>query len=117
MTYNRSLMNDADFQTAAEAELSRLNRAMDTVADAYDVEIMYQSGVLTVEVEEPAPSKIIVSPNTPAKQIWISAQTTSFKLDWSEEEKAFVWRSTGESLRALLARILGEELGGVSIDL
>ena len=110
-------MNDTDFETAAGLELSRLNRAMDSVANNFDVEVLYQGGVLTVEVEDPAPSKIIVSPNGPAKQIWISAQTTSFKLDWSDDEKQFVWRSTGESLRALLGRILGEELGGESIEL
>ncbi len=117
MTYNRLAMNDTEFQAAAESGLSRLNRAMDPVADSFDVEIVYQGGVLTIEVEEPAPSKIIVSPNGPAKQIWISAQSTSFKLDWSEDLQEFVLGSTGESLAALLARILGEELGGVRIQL
>lgn len=117
MNYNRLAMNDTEFQNAAEAELSRLNRAMDPVADIHDVEIVYQAGVLTVEVEEPALSKIIVSPNGPARQIWISAQATSFKLDWSPEREAFVLASTGESLSDLLGRILGEELGGDPIAL
>lgn len=109
-------MNDTEFESAAAAELSRLNRAMDPVADEHEVEIVYQGGVLTIEVEEPTPSKIIVSPNGPAHQIWISAQTTSFKLDWKDDRKEFVLSSTGESLAKLLGRILGEELGVGSIE-
>ena len=110
-------MNEIDFGRVSEATLSRLNRALDTVAEAHEVEILYQSGVLTLEFEEPAPSKIVISPNSPVRQIWISAQATSFKLGWSEESEAFVFSATGESLTALIARLIGEELGGESITL
>src|SRR5262249_31017034 len=66
------------------------------------------NGVLTIEIEEPNPGKIVISPQTPTRQIWISAQATSFKLDWSGS--AFVFPSTGESLSALIGRLVGEQL-------
>ena len=84
---------------------------MDPLVDLHDLEILYQSGVLTVEIEEPRASKIVVSPNSPASQIWISAQATSFKLDWMPETADFVFAPTGESLEILLGRLIGEELG------
>jgi CyaY protein len=49
-----------------------------------------------------------VSPNAPVRQIWISALSRSFKLDWSGQ--AFVF-TTGETLDALLGRLIGEQLG------
>jgi CyaY protein len=51
----------------------------------------------------------VISPNSPVRQIWISAQSRSFKLDWSGTE--FVLGATGESLRILIARLVGEQLG------
>ena len=105
------MLTDADFTRTSDAALDTLNRAMDTVADDHDVEILFQSGVLSLEIEEPVSSKIIVSPNSPARQIWISAQSTSFKLDWSPDQSAFVLPTTGEPLDVLLGRLVGEELG------
>jgi iron donor protein CyaY len=111
------VLTDEEFSKSSSAALEALNIGMDRVADEHDVEILYQGGVLTLEIEEPAPSKIIVSPNSSAGQIWISAQSTSFKLDWSPDTSTFVLPETHESLNTLLGRILGEELGIDSISL
>ena len=106
------MITDAEFARAGEAALESLNRAMDTVAENHDVEILYQGGVLRVEIESPEPAaRIVISPNSAVRQIWISAQSTSFKLDWSEERGEFVWTSSGESLTDLAGRLVGEELG------
>jgi CyaY protein len=51
------------------------------------------------------------------RQIWISAQSTSFKLDWSEAESAFVLPKTGEALIPLTQRLLREHLSDDSITL
>ena len=110
-------MNEIDFARSSEEILNKLNRALDTVADDHDVEILYQNGVLTLEFEEPTPAKIIISPNSPVRQIWISAQSTSFKLDWNEGLRAFVFDTTGESLKTLVARLIGEELGIAPVSL
>jgi iron donor protein CyaY len=102
---------DIDFDRTSEGTLERLNRALDVVAEEHEVEVLYQSGVLTLEVEEPIESKIVISPNSSAGQIWISAQSTSFKLDWSSDQNAFVFRATGEALDVLVGRLIAEELG------
>jgi CyaY protein len=45
------------------------------------------------------------------RQIWISALSTSFKLDWDEAASAFLLPRTGEHLMALVDRLIGERLG------
>ncbi len=105
------MIGEAEFGRKSVEALETLNRRLDVVAEAHDVEILYQGGVLTLEIEEPSPSKIVISPNSAAGQIWISALSTSFKLDWMVERDAFVLARTGEALPALVGRLVGEELG------
>ena len=62
-------------------------------------------------------SKFVVTPNTPVRQIWISAQSTSFKLEWSETTGAFVLPKTGEPLIPLTERLLREHLSDPTITL
>ncbi len=105
------MITEAEFTQASDAVLDLLNRSLDTIADDHEVEVLYQSGVLSLEIEDPVLSKIIVSPNSSARQIWISAQSTSFKLDWSPDRAAFVFPETNEPLNVLIGRLVGEELG------
>jgi CyaY protein len=58
---------------------------------------------------------MVISPNAPVRQIWISAQLKSFKLDWNGS--AFVFAPTSESLDALIGRLVGEQLGTNPIKL
>jgi len=43
--------------------------------------------------------------------------TTSFKLDWSEDEHDFVLAKTGEKLKPLLARLINQQLGEEAVEL
>ena len=107
--YNSEMtLSETDFRTHSDTALNRLNRNLGVVAEEHDAEVLFQNGVLTIETEEPNPGKIVVSPNAPVRQIWISALSRSFKLDWAGE--AFVF-STGETLDTLLGRLIGEQLG------
>jgi CyaY protein len=108
-------LSESEFQRNCDAALDRLNRALDVVAENYDVEILFQNGVLTIAVEDPNPGKIVITPQTPARQVWISAQSTSFKLDWSGGD--FVLPSSGETLTELAGRLIGEQLGAGPIRL
>lgn len=101
-------LNEAEFRSHSDLALEKLNKTLGIVAEEYDAEVMYQNGVLTVEVEEPHPGKMVISPNAPVRQIWISAQSRSFKLDW--DGSRFVLPSTGESLETLVGRLVGEQL-------
>jgi iron donor protein CyaY len=102
-------LTEAEFRNESESALQRLNRSLGVVAEEHDAEVLYQNGVLTVEIEEPNPGKMVISPNAPVRQIWISAQLRSFKLDWNGG--AFVFPPTNESLDALIGRLVGEQLG------
>ena len=102
-------LSETEFRNQSEKALERLNKALGIVAEQYDAEVMYQNGVLTVEVEEPNPGKMVISPNAPVRQIWISAQSRSFKLDW--DGTVFVLPSTQEPLDTLVGRLVGEQLG------
>ncbi|HEY2381995.1 MAG TPA: iron donor protein CyaY [Terriglobia bacterium] len=108
-------LTEAEFRSRCEDVFNRLNRALDVVAENYDAEILLQNGVLSIEIEAPEPGKIVISPQAPTRQIWISAQSTSFKLNWGGD--AFVLPATGESLNQLIGRLVGEQLGVAPIVL
>ena len=101
-------LSETEFRNESEAALQRLNHSLGVVAEEHDAEVLYQNGVLTVEIEEPNPGKMVISPNAPVRQIWISAQLKSFKLDW--DGRAFVFGPTNESLDVLIGRLVGEQL-------
>ena len=108
-------LTEGEFRSRCDDAFNKLNRALDVVAEEHDVEILLQNGVLSIGFEEPNPGKIVISPQTPTRQIWISAQSTSFKLDWNGS--AFVFPATGESLNQLVGRLAGEQLGVDPINL
>jgi CyaY protein len=107
------MLNEQEFRRVAEAALDALMRhlmAREEKADA-EFEVERQGSVLNVEFEQPA-SKFVVSPNAPMRQIWISALSTSFKLDWDAAAKAFILPRSGEKLTPLVDRLIGEHLEG-----
>ena len=102
-------LTEAEFRSRCDDAFDKLNRALGVVAEQYDAEVLYQNNVLSIDIEEPSPGKIVISPQAPTRQVWISAQSTSFKLDWSGT--AFVFPQTGETLNVLIGRLIGEQLG------
>ena len=108
-------ITESEFRSHCDNAFEKLNRGLDVVAEKYDVEILLQNNVLSIEVEDPNPGKIVISPQAPTRQVWISAQSTSFKLDWSGS--AFVFVATGETLNQLIGRLVGEQLGVAPIAL
>ncbi len=106
-------MDENEFRRHAEAALDTLKQHLIELEEADDAgfEVEEQNGVLNVLFEEP-PGKFVITPNTPIRQIWISALSTSFKLDWDQEETAFVLPRTGEALTPLVDRLIGEHLAG-----
>lgn len=104
-------MDENEFRRHAEAALDTLKQHLIELEEADDAgfEVEEQNGVLNVLFEEP-PGKFVITPNTPIRQIWISALSTSFKLDWDQEETAFVLPRTGEALTPLVDRLIGEHL-------
>ena len=56
----------------------------------------------------PRDAKFVVSPQAPVRQIWVSAMSRSFKLQWDADRSAFVLGE--ESLADLLNRLCREFL-------
>lgn len=105
-------IDEKTFQEKAEETIREMENALGRLEDDYDLEVDNQGGALKVSFEEP-PGTFVISPNGSARQIWVSALATSFKLDWSEEKGAFVFaREQGsETLRELLSRLVTQQLG------
>ena len=104
-------MDEQEFKTRADEALQKLYKKLSRASDQYDFEPDFNAGALAIEFEEPK-AKFVVSPNTPVRQIWVSAHSKSFKLDWQPERDAFILPDTGQSLDSLIAesieRLIGE---------
>ena len=96
-------LSDQEFRLQADLALEHLQHALQPIADDEGFEVDLQNGVLQVGFDEPAPTKFVVSPNAPVRQIWVSALSRSFKLSWSADEKMFVL--DGEPLDRLVERL------------
>jgi iron-sulfur cluster assembly protein CyaY len=104
-------MDEKEFQKRCDTAFEALRRRLQEVGDVHGFEVEGGSGKLEVLFEEPEEAKFVISPNTPVRQIWISALSTSFKLAWSDAAGAFVLEKTGETLTQLMGRLLTEQLG------
>ena len=105
------MMDELEFRRLAETALNSLMQHLIVREEEDDAgfEVEGQGGLLNVVFEEPA-TKFVITPNAPVQQIWISALSTSFKLDWDAAASAFVLPRTGEHLMALVDRLIEEQL-------
>src|SRR4051812_16177240 len=101
-------LTEQHFRLEADRALERAQHSLLPLADEQDFEVELQNGVLQVVFEDPAPSKFVVSPNAPVRQVWVSAMSRSFKLAWSAASSQF--ELDGETLDALLGRLVREYL-------
>src|SRR5712692_3845488 len=104
-------MDEHQFRERCDAALEALRKRLLALGDEHGFEVEGASGKLEVLFEEPEETRFVISPNTPVRQIWISALATSFKLGWSEQAGAFVLDKTGENLNQVMSRILSQQLG------
>jgi len=109
-------MDDQEFRRHADTSLEALKRSLYEAEGEADFEVEDNAGALHISFEDP-PGKFVISPNAPAKQIWISALSTSFKLDWDAKANDFVLAKTGESLKKLVGRLVNEQFGEQAITL
>ena len=103
-------MDEQEFKTRAEQALDDLYRRLSAAAEDYDFEVDFNAGALAVEFETP-PAKFVVSPNSPVSQIWVSAHSKSFKLDWDPAREVFVLGGTRQTLAELMGEAVGKQIG------
>ena len=105
------MLEERDFQKKCDAALEDLKKRMLNAGDEHGFDVEGESGKLEVLFEEPEEAKFVISPNTPMREIWISALSTSFKLGWSEAKNAFVLEKTGEDLLGVMSRVISQQMG------
>jgi CyaY protein len=103
-------MDEQEFRHRADEALDHLNRKLADAGDQYGFEADFIAGALAIEFDDP-PGKFVVSPNAPVRQIWVSAHSRSFKLDWDAIRGAFVYPDTGETLLELIGGAIGKQFG------
>ena len=109
-------MDDQEFRRLSDTALDALKRSLYEAEGEADFEVEDNSGALHISFDDP-PSKFVISPNSPVRQIWISALSTSFKLDWSPAARDFVLTKSSEGLKKLVNRLMNEQLGEQAIML
>ena len=109
--YAEPMLDEKDFQKKADSAFLELKKRLLVLADVHGFDVEGESGKLEVIFEEPEEVKFVVSPNTPIREIWISALSTSFKLGWSDSRNAFVLEKTGEDLFEVMNRVVSQQLG------
>jgi len=102
-------MDDQQFRSASDTALENLRKALETASEKFDFDVDSNQGALAVEFDDP-PAKFVVSPNSPVRQIWVSARVRSFKLDWNAASSRFEL-ADGRTLMRLMADVIGEQLG------
>lgn len=110
------MIDEATFRRESDAALHTLKQALIRAEDCgADFESEDKNGVLNITFDDG--ERFVFSPNTPVRQIWISAQSTSFKLDWNETGHAFTFPKTGETMLSLTERLVREQLDDPSLTL
>jgi iron donor protein CyaY len=111
--YTEAMIDEQEFRRVGESALDALKRHLIQREEEEDpgFEVEEQNGVLNVLFDEP-PGKFVITPNTPVRQLWISALSTSFKLDWDPAAAAFVLPRSAEKLIPLVDRLIQERKEG-----
>lgn len=103
-------MDEQEFRTQSDRALVALYNALASASDEHDFDTDMNNGALAIEFEDP-PAKFVISPNAPVRQIWVSAHSRSFKLDWDSARTAFVMAATGQTLKELIEQQIEQRTG------
>lgn len=105
------MLDEKDFQRKADAAFAELKKRLLVLADEHDFDVEGESGKLEVIFEEPEEARFVISPNTPIREIWISALSTSYKLGWSDTRNAFIHEKSGDDIFSVMNRVISQQLG------
>ena len=103
-------MDEQEFKREADRSLNTLYKRLTGAGEEADFEADFNAGALSIEFES-SPAKFVISPNAPVRQIWVSAHSRSFKLDWNPTRAEFVLADNGQSLTELIQQAISKETG------
>ena len=104
------MMDEREFMTAADAELARIETALEAVIESGVADFDFETkpgGVIEIECGDG--SRIILNRHTAAQEIWLAARSGGFHFRPSGGR----WCATrdGEELVSALSRTLTEQCG------
>ena len=106
------MLTEQEFKVACDQALESLYKSLVRASEESAFDPDMNSGALSISFEETSPlAKFVISPQTPVRQIWVSAQSKSFKFDWNVERGKFVLPGTGQSLKEMLSAAITQQLG------
>ena len=111
------MLDETTFRRESDSALEALKQSLIRAEEEVGgFEAEEKNGVLNILFDDGS-AKFVFTPNTPVRQVWISAQSTSFKLEWNDSTRAFTLPRTGEDLRSLTQRLLREQLSDSALTL
>ena len=103
------MLDEQQFRLYCDQALESLNKALARPSEELEFDADLGNGTLKIEFEQSG-TRFVISPQTPVRQIWVSAHSKSFKLDWNPDRQAFTLPE-GETLAELIARQISQEVG------
>ena len=97
-----------EFSKNYDATIRALDARLSDLIDsglAFDLE--RKGDVLNVEFEDG--EKIVITPQSPLEQLWISANYAGHRFNWNGTE--WTHEKSGETLTSFLASLLSQKLG------
>jgi len=103
-------MDEREFMTAADAELARIEAALDAAAmrGVADFDFETKAGGV-IEIEFDNGSKIILNRHLAAREIWLAAKSGGYHF--RPEGGRWLGTRDGEELLAAVSRTLSEQAG------
>ncbi|NLF54380.1 MAG: iron donor protein CyaY [Thauera phenolivorans] len=99
-------MEESAFNVLAEAELARIEAAVDACGAEVDIE-QQPGGILELEFEDG--SKMIINRHVAAREIWVAARSGGFHF--RPEQGHWINTRDGQELYALLSALVGAQSG------
>lgn len=103
-------MDEREFTVAADAELARIEAALEVAIESGGVEFDFETkpgGIIEIEFE--SGTKIIVNRHVAAREIWLAAKSGGFHF--RPENGRWVGTRDGEELMVALSRTVSEQAG------
>lgn len=106
-------MDEREFLVLADAELARIEAALEALQESADTDWDYEikpGGIIEMDFADG--SKIIVNRHAAAQEIWVAAKAGGFHFKPPAGPKGhWIDTKSGESLPATLSRCIGAQSG------
>ncbi len=100
---------ESGFVARAERFLSRVETAIDRVADDLDIDVLRSGNVITLAFDNG--HRIVVNSQEAAQEIWLAARSGGFHYRFDAAAGNWVDTRSGEDFRVVLARLIELEVG------